>query len=45
MDHVLSVWEQRDPECSLERFVSILQEIERLDVVMDLGFPVDLECS
>ena len=45
MDHVLSVWEQRDPECSLERFVSILQEIERLDVVMDLGFPVDLESS
>ena len=45
MDHVLSVWEQRDPECSLERFVSILQEIERFDVVMDLGFPVDLESS
>ncbi|KAL9957120.1 hypothetical protein ACROYT_G038722 [Oculina patagonica] len=43
MEHVLTKWEQRDPGCSLDRLVSILRDIERLDVVSDLGFPVDLE--
>ena len=45
MDHVLTTWEQRDPGCSLERLVSILRDIKRLDVVCDLGYPVDLESS
>lgn len=45
MDHVLTTWEQRDPGCSLERLVSILRDIQRLDVVCDLGYPVDLESS
>lgn len=43
MDYVLSVWEQRDPSCCIERLVSILKEIQRHDIVMDLGFPEDLE--
>ena len=38
MDNVLSIWEQRDPECSLERLVSILHQIQRFDVVEELGF-------
>ena len=41
MEDVLSRWEQRDPQCSLERLVSILREIQRLDVVCELGYPVD----
>ena len=41
MEDVLSRWEQRDPQCSLERLVSILREIQRLDVVRELGYPVD----
>jgi len=45
MDYVLTTWEQKDPGCSLERLVSILQQLQRLDVVCDLGFSVDLEGS
>ena len=41
MEDVLSRWEQRDPQCSLERLVSILRQIQRLDVVCELGYPVD----
>ena len=41
MEDVLSRWEQRDPQCSLERLVSILRQIQRLDVVGELGYPVD----
>ena len=43
MDYVLTAWEQRDPGCSLDTLVNILRDIKRLDVVSDLGFPVDLE--
>lgn len=45
MEHILTTWEQRDPGCSLDRLVSILRDIQRLDVVNDLGFSVDLESS
>lgn len=45
MESVLTTWEQRDSGCSLDRLVNILQDIQRLDVVSDLGFPVDLESS
>lgn len=45
MENVLITWEQRDPGCSLDRLVNILREIQRLDVVSDLGFPVDFESS
>ena len=41
MENVLLRWEQRDPQCSLERLVSILRGIQRLDVVCELGYPVD----
>ena len=39
MENVLLRWEQRDPQCSLERLVSILREGQRLDVVCELGYP------
>ena len=45
MEHVLSTWEQRDPGCSLDKLVSILRDIQRPDIVSDLGFSVDLESS
>ena len=41
MEDVLSRWEQRDPQSSLERLVSILRQIQRLDVVGEVGYPVD----
>ena len=40
MDYVLSVWTQRDPSWSIDKLVSILKEIQRPDIVMDLGFPL-----
>ena len=43
MEQVLTIWEQRDTGCSLDRLVGILREIQRLDIVSDLGFSVDLE--
>lgn len=45
MERVLTTWEQRDPECSLDRLVGILQDIQRPDIVSDLGFSVDVESS
>jgi hypothetical protein len=44
-DAVLQVWEQRDPNCSLERLVNILREIGRLDLVQDLGYNIMLEST
>lgn len=43
MEEVLTTWEQRDPESSLERLINVLREVQRLDVISDLGFPVDSE--
>lgn len=40
MDYVLSVWTQRDPSCSIDKLVNILRDIQRPDIVMDLGFPL-----
>lgn len=39
-DHILSVWTQADPLCSMDKLVNILKEIQRPDIVMDLGFPL-----
>ena len=43
MEDVLTTWEQRDPESSLERLIRVLRDIERFDVISDLGFPVGSE--
>ncbi|XP_029179863.2 uncharacterized protein LOC114947369 [Acropora millepora] len=40
MEYVLSVWTQRDPSCSIDKLVNILKDIQRHDIVMDLGFPL-----
>lgn len=42
-DEVLKIWEQRDPNCKLEKLVNILREIGRLDIVQDLGYSITLE--
>ncbi|XP_031567281.1 uncharacterized protein LOC116302193 isoform X2 [Actinia tenebrosa] len=42
-DEILQSWEQRDPNCSLQRLVNILRELERLDIVQDLGYCIEPE--
>lgn len=45
MEYVLSVWTQRDPSCSIDKLVNILKDIQRHDIVMDLGFPLQSTVS
>lgn len=42
-DAVLSIWEQREPNCNIDKLVNILRELGRLDVVQDLGYSITLE--
>ena len=42
-DAVLTIWEQREPNCTVDKLVNILREIGRLDVVQDLGYSITLE--